>query len=207
MQCESLERVGRLAVPLVVLCMWGCQPSASEREKTAAGGDAVAVSPSPSDAQSALAPGWPAGDDAAQSLSELAEAVRAKFGDYVELEELIYPDGWVRRELAVGDVRQEVTETQLTPKGEVIVSYQRQSTLIHPTREAAAEDAELFPYASLQSKDQIDSPLRRPNPKVELRIEYELRDTGEGRRWVRRGWSSEPAVAEGHDFLDRIGVP
>jgi hypothetical protein len=202
----------RLLFAMLCFCaMWGCARSelpdstatlsSPPRVASVEGADVTAELPPPRRA----AFGWPASDDPERDLQELARQIRRRFEEYRELEPLIYPKGWVRRALRVDDVATQLTANN--SQAVVQVTYQRQSTVIHPTREQAERDEELLPYASLQSKDQMASPLRRPLPIVTLVINYARTDTPHESRWLRTGWLAEPDIAEGQDFLDRIGVP
>lgn len=156
-------------------------------------------------------PGWLAAGDAGEALTRLTDHIRNAFEGHEELEKLIFPEGWVRRRTVPEKVEHEIVEPAAdgAPRqGIVRVTYQKQSSVIHPTREAAAADEDLLPYPSAQTREQMEhSLLRRRWEPVTVTIVYELRDHAGEPRWIRSQWKSEPTSTEGADWLDRLGVP
>ncbi len=151
---------------------------------------------------------WPAEAAPDESLAKLADHVKNIFANYEEVDELLFPVGWCRRRLEPVEVRHELIASGDGPtKGIIHLTYQKKSSVIRPTREAAAADNDLLPAPSAQTREQMTDPRRKPWPPVTLTIEYELQDDGQSRHWHRTGWSAEPENLEGDDFLDRLAVP
>lgn len=212
--CHSTLSPRSLAILLVVLLAAGCAKPKSEihystgdeeHDKLVDSAISEMMKPAPPAAESASR-GWPVEGDLEQSLAKLAEHIREKIGQYQQVYQLVFPEGWVRQRfepLAV-DYRFEPMG-EAPSHGLIHAKYQKQGSIIHETEAEAAADNDLIPYASSQSQEQMKR--RPPLPQVTLTIEYELQDDGQQKVWRRANWSSEPRIVEGDDFLDRIGVP
>ncbi|MBX7072375.1 MAG: hypothetical protein K1X71_04455 [Pirellulales bacterium] len=148
--------------------------------------------------------GWDASGDPAESLARLAEHTRGQFAHYQEVEKLIFPPGFVRRVTEPLEVTSELTDNT---HGVVRVRYQKKSSIIHPTSEAAEADHELLPRPSAQTRAQMEGPLSPKWEPTTITVEYDLQDGPHGRRWQRGAWKSDSKIAEGDDFLDRVGLP
>jgi hypothetical protein len=161
------------------------------------------MQPSPSSKRQ----GWPAQGQPEESLAALAQHIQNLFNRREEIDKLIFPEGWVRRRWEPQQVAHRVQQVDDRTRGMIELTYQKKSSVIHPTRQQAAEDDDLLPYPSAQTREQMTSKLRRPWPPVKLTIQYELVDDSGEKRWRRIDWSAEPEITEGDDFLDRLGVP
>lgn len=166
----------------------------------------------PSEAAKAPPPkGWPVIDSEAQSLEKLAQRIAEAFGEYQEVEELIYPKGWVRRRFAADGIKTEITKRNAAGqpiKATISLRAQKLASAIHATKGEAEADNDLLPYNSAQTREQMEhNPLRKRLEPWQVTIDYQVEHAPDGDNWARTGAKVEPPNQEGADWLDRIGVP
>lgn len=151
--------------------------------------------------------GWPAADGAAAAVDTLGEHVKQRLTDFRVISEQIFPLGWIQLRYQPETVTAEVTESDAegTPRKAVVrIKYQKLSSIIHPTKEAATADDDLLPYPAEETREEMTGRrFARPWPPVDAEIVYELQDG----RWVRVDYKTAAVGREGADWLDRIGVP
>lgn len=142
-----------------------------------------------------------------RDLDAIAAKAQAAFDEHVEIGELAFPKGWVRRRMPVLEAAHEVTETDADgqPREAIVrLKYQRLCSLIHPTRDEAADDRDLLPCDPAESRAAMQqAAATNPYEPIALEITYSYQDG----RWQRTGWTTQPEVTRGRTWLDRLGVP
>jgi len=145
-------------------------------------------------------------DDPEASLAELGQQVHDAFAEYDEVEELIYPKGWVHRKVIPGPQETELLAKKIdgAVAGIVRLKVERVGSVIRPTKEKAAADEELYPFVPAPSREEmVENPLNAKLEPVILTLTYAYRDGA----WQRVRWEFEPHISRSADWFDRIGVP
>jgi hypothetical protein len=149
----------------------------------------------------------PVGDDPEGSLTRVALAVREAVERFDKVEKLIYPRGWHRQRAAVLAVSSELLpqESGRAPQAGIVrIHVQDQCSLIHPTREEAAGDDELYPRRPLPTRDtMLNDRVNPPRDPVELILRYEVREGS----WYRIDWDGPGKLARGADWFDLLQAP
>jgi hypothetical protein len=137
----------------------------------------------------------------------VAEGVRAAVEKFDKVEKLIYPRGWHRQRAAVLAATPEVSAAEPEPgrvTGTVRLTVQDRYSLIHPTREEAAGDDQLYPRRPFPSLEaMLNDRLNPPRDPVELILRYEVREGS----WHRIDWDGPGKLARGADWFDRLQAP
>ena len=149
----------------------------------------------------------PVGDDPAASLTLVAQRVRKAVERFDKVEKLIYPRGWHRQRAVVLAVSSELSpqEAQPTPQAGIVrIRIHDQYSLIHPTREEAAGDDELYPRRPFPSLDaMLNDRVNPPRDPVDLILRYEVREG----TWQRIDWEGPGRLARGADWFDQLQAP
>ncbi len=152
-------------------------------------------------------PRVPVGDDPAASLTLVAQRVREAVERFDKVEKLIYPRGWHRQRAAVLAVSSELLpqEAQPTPQAGIVrIRIHDQYSLIHPTREEAAGDDELYPRRPFPSREaMLNDRVNPPRDPVDLILRYEVREGS----WHRIDWDGPGKLARGADWFDQLQAP
>lgn len=185
-------------------------PAANEQQEgssSAQSPTSSATEPAGGTPTSAAPGGWPAGEDPAQSVAGLGEHVKQLFSDYRVIQKQIFPAGWIKLRYRPESVTAEMIPSDAEgkpPRAVVKVRYQKVSSIIHPTEQAAVDDEDLLPYPAEETREAMTGRLfAKPWPPIDGEIIYALQDG----RWVRVDYKTVAVGREGADWLDRIGVP
>ncbi len=151
--------------------------------------------------------GWPAGEDPAAAVQKLAEHIKQLFSEFKVVNKQIYPAGWSQLHYKPESIVTKIVATDSAGKPQkalVRLKYQKLSSIIHPTEEAAAADTDLLPYPGEETREaMMGRRFAKPWPPIDAEITYELKDG----RWARIDYKTAAVGREGADWLDRIGVP
>lgn len=150
------------------------------------------------------ASGWPAGEDATETINALGEEIRSIFDAFTLVEETqFYPIGFSKFKRVINELDVEVDEDATPPTAKVHINYTKHFTLLHDSQEAAEQDTEMYAANPVQT---LEVMMGRLNPKqlpITLDLTYEL----EGDRWVRTDAKTEPKFKDSNDVPGQMKLP
>lgn len=173
----------------------GEQPAGETAEVAHANGDESA----PSEAS-----GWPAGEDATETINALGEEIRSTFDSFTLVEETqFYPIGFSKFKRVINDLDVNVDEEATPPTATVHVDYTKHFTLLHDSEVAAEKDTEMYAANPVQT---LEVMMGRLNPKqrpITLDLTYQLK----GDRWVLKGAKTVPKFKDSSDVAGQMNLP
>ncbi len=153
---------------------------------------------------SATGPGWPAGDDTAESFNALGENIRSIFDTFELVEETkLYPIGFTKLKRVVNELHQDVDQESEPRTGTVHITYTKHFTILHKTREAVEADHDVYPANPMQTAEAMQGLLNPKQSPMALEMTYTI----EGDRWVRTGYAVEPSLKETANVPKQMDLP
>jgi len=153
---------------------------------------------------SASSPGWPAGDDPAQSFTALAENIRSIFEQFETVEETkFYPLGFTKLKRVVSELEENLNQQADSATATIHVVYTKNFSLLHETRDEAKSDNEVYPLNPAKTLKVMQGKLNPKQNPIKLELTYTL----QGNRWIRTGLTIEPAYKDTSKLAAQMRLP